>query len=115
MQPFIQDDELDRQLRDAMPYIDDAGFTAQVLQSLPSRPASARLRGLILILLTAVGSVLTYLLSGGGRFVNEGLARLFQLPMSWLLVLTFVAGIVVCAGGLAAAVFKTREPGLLAR
>ena len=37
MKKLIEDEELDRQLRDAAPYIDDDGFTAQVLQSSSDR------------------------------------------------------------------------------
>lgn len=117
MPHFIDDEELDRQLREATPYIDDDGFTAKVLQSLPAAPAAApdRLRGTILIVAALLASLSSYFLSGGGRFVDDTLVRLFALPTTWLLVLAGVAGIVVGALGLAAAVFKAREPALIIR
>lgn len=115
MANFIGDDELDRQLREAAPYIDDGGFTARVVHSLPARPAPARLRGAILIAMTMLASVLAYVISGRGGFVNDLVAQVMELPMTWLLALTFTAGIVVSALGLMAAVFKTHEPGLIPR
>jgi hypothetical protein len=115
MQRFIEDDELDRHLREAVPYLDDAGFTARVLHGLPARSAPARLRAAILIAVTLVASALAYVFSGGGRFVNDVLVQLSALPATWLLALTFVAGIIVGAIGLAAAVFKAREPALITR
>ena len=115
MQQFLDDDELDRQLREAVPYINDDGFTARLLQRLPARHAPVRLRATILIAMTILASGLAYVLSGGGRFVNDVLARLFELPTLWLLTLSFGAGVLVSVFGLAAAVFKTRETPLLAR
>jgi hypothetical protein len=115
MQQFIDDDELDRQLREAVAYIDDAGFTSRVLGALPARTAPARLRSAILIVATILASVLAYVLSGGGRFVDATLLRLFSLPTIWLLGLTLAAGMIVGAAGLAAAVFKAREPVLITR
>src|SRR5207244_2065413 len=97
MQNLIGDDELDRQLREAVPYIDDAGFTSRVLKSLPARAASERLRSVILITMTAIACMLAYLLSGRGGFVNDFVMRVSELPMTWLLGLTFGAGIVVGA------------------
>ena len=117
MPHFIDDEELDRQLREAAPYIDDDGFTAKVLQALPAAPAAApfRLRGAILIMAALLASFLSYYLSGGGRFVDDTLVHLFALPITWLLCLAGVAGLLVGAFGLAAAVFKAREPALIIR
>lgn len=114
---FIDDAELDRQLREATPYIDDDGFTARVLQSLPAQVSSAseRLRGTILIVAALLASGLAYFLSGGGRFVNEVLIRLFALPVTWLLGVAGAAGLIVGALGLSAAVFKAREPAIALR
>ncbi|HJT81168.1 MAG TPA: DUF5056 domain-containing protein [Chthoniobacterales bacterium] len=114
---FIDDQELDRQLREAAPYIDDAGFTARVMQSLPAQSARAmeRLRGTVLIVAALLASVLAYFLSGGGRFVYELVARLSALPPVWLFGLAGVAGIIVGALGLAAAVFTAREPAMITR
>src|SRR2546423_10480226 len=115
MENLIDDDGLGRQLRKAGPYIDDAGFTSRVLGSLPARPASARLRSAILITMTALASVLAYFLSGRGGFVNDFVMRVSELPMMWLLAVTFGAGIVIGAPGLTAAGFKSRDVGLITR
>ena len=72
MDEQLQEDWLDARLRDEAPYIDDAGFTAQVMQKLPARRA-ARLsfRGTIMLCITLLASALTYVVSGGGRFVES--------------------------------------------
>jgi uncharacterized protein DUF5056 len=113
----IDDQQLDRQFREATPYIDDDGFTTRVLQSLPARSAVApdRLRGTVLIIAALVASVLAYFLSGGGRFVDELIVRLFALSPMWLLGVAGAAGIIVGALGLGAALVKSREPALITR
>ena len=69
-------DWLDRQLREAAPYLDDNGFTRSVVQKLPARRRNLQMvRATILLLATLVASALAYVLSGGGRFVTEGLVR----------------------------------------
>jgi hypothetical protein len=115
MERFIEDEELDRQLREAVCYIDDGGFTTRVLQQLPAQPAPMRLRGVILIAAALLASVLTYVLSGGGRFLRDFVMQVSELPMLWLVIITFTAGLAVSAFGLAAAIFKTRQTPLLAR
>jgi hypothetical protein len=109
MDNFIHEDELDRRLRDAAPYIDDAGFSQRVLKQLPPRRSPQRLRGAILVLVTAVASALAYVLSGGGRFVTDTFLQLANLPIVWLLLLTCAVGVLLILGGLAAAVFKSKE------
>ena len=105
-----QDEILDRQLRDAVRYIDDDGFASRVLQNLPpSRKAAQVSRGFILIGMAVLASVVAYLL--GGRFINESIVRLANLPMMWLLLLTFTAGLLLGLGGLIAAI-KSRELSL---
>jgi hypothetical protein len=110
MDNISEEDQLDRQLRDAAPYIDDNGFTARVLQQLPApRYALRSLRGAILLGITLLASVLAYVISDGGRFLVVAMARLTTLPAFWLLALAFGCGILVMAGGLVAAMSKTRE------
>ena len=110
MDNISEEDQLDRQLRDAAPYIDDDEFTGRVLQQLPSpRHARRSLRGAILLGITLLASVLAYVISDGGRFLVVAMARLTTLPAFWLLALAFGCGILVMAGGLVAAVSKTRE------
>ncbi|MEY2487373.1 MAG: hypothetical protein QOH39_3021 [Verrucomicrobiota bacterium] len=102
-----QEDRLDRQLREAIPYIDDDGFTSRVLKQLPvSRQAVDRSRAVILIGVTALATLLAYLLSG--QYVNESIARLTSLPTLWLLLMTFAAGLLLSGAGLVAAVAKSR-------
>ena len=114
MANLLDDDELDRQLREAVPYIDDAGFASRVLKSLPAaRSAVERFRGAILLTVTILACALAYVLSGRGGFVNDFVVRVSELPMTWLLAITLTAGIVVGALGLTAAVFKAREPALI--
>jgi hypothetical protein len=105
-----QDDELDRQLREAVPYIDDDGFTVRVLKQLPEARRARRLvRAVILLGITVFASVLAYFLSNGGRFINDSIVRLAGLPTLWLLLLTVGAGVLVSAIGFVAAMSKSHE------
>jgi hypothetical protein len=104
------EDWLDRQLRDAAPYIDDEGFTGRVLQQLPSPGRSRRsLRGAMLLTITLLATILAYLLSDGGRFLVVAATRLTTLPTLWLFVLALGSGILVMAGGVIAAISKAKE------
>jgi hypothetical protein len=81
MNEISQQDPVDRQLREAAPYIDDNGFTARVLQQLPApRRPRRSLRGAILLAATLLASALAYLASDGGRFVVVAMERLSALP-----------------------------------
>ena len=105
-----QENWLDRQLREAAPYIDDQGFTSRVLKQLPARRRRRdSLRAVILLGITFLASVLAYGLSDGGSFVVVAMERLTTLPTLWLFALAFGCGIAVMAGGIFAAIFKTRE------
>ena len=110
MDDITQEDSLDRQLREAAPYIDDDGFTARVITKLPA-PGRQQLslRGVILIGITVLGSALAYVLSDGGRFVTVNVARFAELPAMWLLLVAFGSGLLVTAAGLVAAISKSRE------
>src|SRR6266550_5343197 len=111
MEQVNQEDWLDRELREAAPYIDDEGFTARVLQQLPPpRRGHDLLRAAILLGMTFLASVLAYVVSGGGRFVSITLERLAVLPALWILVLALVSGLVMAAVGATAAI--SRERGL---
>lgn len=101
------EDLLDRQLREAAPYIEDAGFTARVLTRLPAPRRKTELaRPLILIGATLLASLLAYILSEGGRFVWVDVTRLSALPPVWLFVLIIASGFSVMGGGFAAAMSK---------
>jgi anti-sigma factor RsiW len=109
MKQVNQEDWLDRELREAAPYIDDEGFTARVLQQLPPRrPPRDLLRAAILLGMTLLASALAYVLSGGGRFVGVTIERLTALPALWVFVLAAASGLVVAAVGAAAAVVRGR-------
>src|SRR5438477_12577909 len=96
MENDAQEDWLDRELREAAPYIDDAGFTRQVLAKLPAPRAQTRAaRSVILIALTIIGTVIAYVLSGGGLFITKGLLRLALIPMPFVLLATLVTGILI--------------------
>ena len=110
MNDVNQEDLLDRQLREAAPYIDDAGFTARVLQKLPPpQPRRESLRAFIIVGFTLLASLLAYVASDGGRFVAVGLERLSILPMLWVFALALATGVLMTAAGLAAAVNKSGE------
>ena len=109
MEQVNQEDWLDRQLREAAPYIDDDGFTARVLQQLPSpRRGRDLLRAAILLGMTFLASALAYVVSGGGRFVTMGIERLAALPALWVFVLALATGLVISALGATAALSKGR-------
>ena len=113
---MIDDETLDRQLREATPYIDDEGFTARVMAKLPAARREPRwLRAMILLGLTLLGSGIAYLLSGGGRFIREGVIQLSDFPIWLLLVFAFGCGLVVGAFAVIVAVRKTPEVRDVAR
>jgi hypothetical protein len=109
MDAMIDDETLDRQLRDAVPYIDDEGFTARVMAGLPVRREPRWLRPMILLGVTVLGSAVAYLLSGGGRFVRQGVIELSSFPIWLLLVLAFGCGLLVGAFAVIFAIRKTPE------
>ena len=113
---MIDDETLDRQLREAVPYIDDNGFTARVLANLPAaRREPQWLRAMILVGLAALGSAVAYLLSGGGSFVRDGIIQLSGFPIWLLLVFTFGCGLVVGGFAVVMVLRKTPEVRDLAR
>jgi ABC-type spermidine/putrescine transport system permease subunit II len=106
----ISDEALDRQLRDAAPYIDDDGFTTSVLRRLPAAQAPRQsIRSAILIALTLLGSALAYIVSDSGRFIVVSLVRLAHLPPLVLATLALGIGLLVTSGALITAVAKVRE------
>ena len=113
---MTDDETLDRQLREAMPYIDDEGFTARVMASLPAARREPRwLRAMILVGLAILGSGIAYLVSGGGRFVREGMIQLSTFPIWLLLVFAFGCGLVVGGFAVLAVLRRTPEVRDLAR
>ena len=113
---MIDDETLDRQLREAAPYIDDAGFTARVMASLPAaRREPQWLRMAILLGLTLLGVGVAYVISGGGQFVREGVLQLASFPIWLLLVFAFGCGLIVGAFAVIFALRKTPEVRDVAR
>src|SRR5499433_3587480 len=107
---MIDDETLDRQLREAVPYINDDGFTARVMARLPAASREPRwLRAMVLVGLALLGSGVAYLLSGGGRFVREGMIQMTDFPIWLLLVFAFGCGLVVGAFAVIFAIRKTPE------
>ncbi len=109
MNQVNQEDWLDRQLREAAPYIDDEGFTSRVLQQLPPpRAGHDLLRAAILLGMTLLASLLAYVASGGGRFVSVTLERLAVLPALWVFLLALASGLMIAAVGATAAISQGR-------
>jgi hypothetical protein len=110
MNQMTEEEVLDRQLLEAAPYIDDDGFTARIVSRLPAVQRQRRsTRGIILVGITALGSAIAYIISGGGRFVNDGIVRLSEFPIWLLLVFAFGSGLVVGGCAVVAAIRKTPE------
>lgn len=104
------DDLLDARLRDETPYIDDAGFTARVMQQLPHRRFSwSAQRAFIIFAATIVSVVIAYFASGEGMFVQDAFARISSLRPMQLLLLILVCGTGMTIAGLWAALARTRD------
>lgn len=106
MDENLQEDWLDARLRDEAAYIDDGGFTANVVQKLPARPVRHWLRGAILLGVTLVALAIAYVVSGGGWFIAEGVTRFALLPLPVILLSAAAATFLVMIGGLAAVMSK---------
>jgi hypothetical protein len=106
---MIYDETLDRQLREAAPYINDDGFTARVIATLPAaRREPQWLRALIVLGLALLGTGVTYVV-GGGHLVREGIIEFANFPIWLLLVFAFGCGLVVGAFAVIFAIRKTPE------
>ncbi|MEP6685603.1 MAG: hypothetical protein ABJB22_02395 [Verrucomicrobiota bacterium] len=111
MNEQFQEDRFDALLREAVPYIDDAGFTARVVQRLPVRRQRRSSRAFILCCITLLASVITYTVSGGGQFLVSGINRMATLPILWILVLAAFCSLLFASIAAAAALSRTRgEP-----
>ena len=105
-----EEDLLDRQLRDASPYIDDAGFTARVMRQLPRRRKHRQsVRAAILLTTAIVASALSFILSGNARFITIDIERVANLPVQWVFAIAAASGLLITCLGLIAAISKTRE------
>ena len=70
MDENLQEDWLDARLREEASYVDDAGFTAGVIQKLPAQRVRRSYRAAILLAVTALASVVVYLLAGRSSFAR---------------------------------------------
>lgn len=104
----LQEDWLDARLRDEASYIDDGGFTSRVMHQLPARRVRRSYRAVILLGVTLAACVAAYLLSDGGWFIAEEVTNLARLPVTMIWLCAAAVTVLVTAGGLAAAVSKTR-------
>ncbi len=109
MDEQFQEDWLERRLREEAPYIDDAGFTAQVVQKLPARGRPRSFRAAILICITLLASVVTYLASDGGRFLVVAAYRLAAMPLLFVSLVAIVCTLVMTAVAAGAALSNVRE------
>jgi hypothetical protein len=109
MNPMIDDETLDRHLREAVPYINDDGFTARVMARLPAtRREPQWLRTMIVVGLALLGTGIAYVICGG-HVVREGIIEFADFPIWLLLVFAFGCGLVVGAFAVIFAIRKTPE------
>lgn len=109
MDEQLQEDWLDRRLREEAIYIDDDGFTARVIQKLPAAQAPRSYRAAILLGLTLIASILTYFLSDGGRFFVVEAYRLVAMPVGIIGVVAICATLIMTAVAAGAAWSNVRE------
>ena len=109
MDEQLQEDWLERRLREEMPYIDDAGFTAQVVQKLPAPSSRHSFRALILISVTLLASVVTYLASDGGRFLIVAAYRLAAMPLVFISLVAICGTLIATAVSASAALAQARD------
>ena len=110
MEPANELDDLDRQLREAAPYIDDDGFTRRVLNQLPApRVRRQPMRAFILLSASIIASIVAYFLSGGGRFVADGFVRLEKISPVFILGAAGVFALLLTGVGAVAAFSRSQE------
>ena len=71
-----QHDWLEDVLRRDPPYLDDDGFTARVVATLPKRRKRAWLRGAILVGTAALGCAIALFVLPGTQFVTDSIVKL---------------------------------------
>ena len=108
MDEKVQEDWLDARLRDEAPYIDDAGFTSGVVRRLPARQVRRSYRNFILLGITLAACLTAYWLAGGSSFAFDAFANMAFMPVTWMWVCVAAVGVLVMAGGLAAALSRAR-------
>jgi hypothetical protein len=107
MDENLQEDWLDARLREEASYVDDAGFTAGVIQKLPAQRVRRSYRAAILLAVTALASVIVYLLAGNSGFIAEAVTRFIFMPLSLIYLAAIGAGLLLMGFGVGAAMSKT--------
>mgnify|MGYP001799952443 CR=1 FL=1 len=75
---------MDVRLRDEATYSVAAGFTALGVQQLPAeRAARNSFRGAVMLAITVLACVVTYVVSDGGRFITSAIEALSAMPL-WM-------------------------------
>jgi hypothetical protein len=108
----LSDDAFDAFMRDEAPYLDDAGFTARVVCQLPARNRHRSLRGIILIGVALLASMIAYMLSDRGLFVREEIARLSLLSPMVIMLAAIGVGLLVTVAGAFGALSKAGPASL---
>lgn len=102
-------DPIDALLREEAAYIDDGGFTAQIIRQLPVRRQRRSLRAVIFAAAIVVALVLIYALSGGQRLLDEVLMRAAVLPLPLMYLGAGGASLLVMVLGFATAMHKSEK------
>ena len=92
MDENLQEDWLDARLGDEASYVDDAGFTAGVIQKLPVRRVRHSYRAAILLAVTALASLIVYLLAGRSSFIAEAVTNFIFMPLSVIYLMESAPG-----------------------
>ena len=108
MEQNLQEDVLDARLREEAPYLDDAGFTSRVVQKLPARHVRRSYRAFFLVGITIAACIAAFWFAGGTSLAFDAYTNVAMLPVMWMWIFTAAVGFVVMAGGLAAAVSRSR-------
>lgn len=107
MDENLQEDWLDARLREEASYVDDAGFTAGVIQKLPARRVRRSYRAAILLAVTAAASLIVYLLAGNSSFISEAVTNFIFMPLSLIYLMAIGAGLLLMGFAVGAAISKT--------
>jgi hypothetical protein len=109
MDEQLQEDWLDRRLREEMPYIDDGGFTARVVQKLPAAQRDRSFRALILLGITMLASAFAYVISDGGWFLVQAAYRFLSMPLLFVSLAAICFTFVMTGFAVSAAVQSVRH------
>src|SRR5947208_4071616 len=108
MDETMQEDSLDARLRDEAPYIDDAGFTSRVVQKMPARQVRRSHRVFMLLGITLAACLAAFWFAGGTSLALDAYTNVAMMPVMWMWIYAAAAALLVMAGGLAAALSRSR-------